>query len=112
MGYVMFGRPCLVREISYLLSFPLNEISTINELMANVEMQMACLAISDKRIGFTGIDCYGALLLLYEIGNITRFSNPKKLVSWVGLDPSLYQSGNTRWTGRITRQGTGVLDGS
>ena len=70
--------------------------------MTNVEMQMASLAMSDKRVdlllGFTGIDYYGALLLLYEIGDITRFSNPKKLVSWVGLAPSRYQSGNTRWT--------------
>ena len=43
----------------------LKEISTINELMANVDMQMASLAISDKRVdlllGFTGIDYYGAL---------------------------------------------------
>ena len=49
----------------------LKEISTINELMANVEMQMASLAISDKRVelllGFTGIDYYGALLLLCEL---------------------------------------------
>ena len=73
---------------------------------------MASLAISDKRVGlllgFTGIDYYGALLMLSEIDDITRFSNPKKLVSWVGLAPSLYQSGNTRldrWTGKITRQG-------
>ena len=70
---------------------------------------MASLAISDKRVGlllgFTGIDYYGALLMLSEIDDITRFSNPKKLVSWVGLAPSLYQSGNTIWTGRITRQG-------
>ena len=44
----------------------LKEISTINELMTNVEMQMASLAMSDKRVdlllGFTGIDYYGALL--------------------------------------------------
>jgi hypothetical protein len=36
----------------------------------------ASIAISDKRVdlllGFTGIDYYGALLLLYEIGDITR----------------------------------------
>jgi len=60
---------------------------------------MASLAISDKPVdlllGFTGIDYYGALLLLYEIGDITRFSNPKNLVSRVGLAPSLYQSENT-----------------
>lgn len=92
-----------------IISSYLKETSTINELMANVEKQMASIAITDKRVdlllGFTGIDYYGALLLLYEIGDITRFSNPKKLVSWVGLAPSLYQSGNTMWTGRITRQG-------
>jgi len=50
--------------------------------MTNVQMQMASLAISDRRVdlllGFTGIDYYGALLLLYEIGYITRFSNPRK----------------------------------
>jgi hypothetical protein len=64
----------------------LKEISTINELIANVEKQMASIAITDKRVdlllGFTGIDYYGALLLLYEIGDITRFNNLKKLVSW------------------------------
>ena len=89
------------RQVIIINSY-LKEISTINKLMTNVEMQMASLAMSDKRVdlllGFTGIDYYGALLLLYEIGDITRFSNPKKLVSWVGLAPSLYQSGNTRWT--------------
>lgn len=67
---------------------------------------MANLAIiNDHRVdlllGFTGIDYYGALLLISEIGDITtRFSNPKKLVSWVGLTPSLYQSGNISRTGR------------
>jgi transposase len=71
---------------------------------------MASLAADDRRVdlllGFTGIDYYGALLLLYEIGDVRRFSNPKKLVSWAGLAPSsLHQSGNVRYTGRITKQG-------
>ena len=92
-----------------VLNSHLKEISTINELIADVEKEMTNLAINDPRVdlllGFTGIDYYGALLLLYEIGDITRFSNPKKLVSWVGLAPSLYQSGNITRTGSITRQG-------
>ena len=70
---------------------------------------MAKIAIKDERVdlllGFTGIDYYGALLLLYEIGDITRFSNPKKLVSWIDLAPSLYQSGNISRMCRITKQG-------
>ena len=87
----------------------LKEMTTINELIQTVEKQMAFIAINNKKVdlllGFTGIDYYGALLLINEIGDITRFSNPKKLVSWVGLAPSLHQSGNIRWTGNITRQG-------
>jgi transposase len=45
------------------------------------------------------------LLLLYEIGDMIRFSNPKKLVSWIELAPSLYQLGNIRTICRITKQG-------
>jgi transposase len=92
-----------------ILNSHLKEISTINDLISDTEKEMAKIAIKDERVdlllGFTGIDYYGVLLLLYEIGDITRFSNPKKLVSWVGLSPSLYQSGNITRTGSITRQG-------
>lgn len=61
-----------------VLNFHLKEISTINELISDVEKEMANLAINDHRVdlllGFTGIDYYGALLLISEIGDITRFS--------------------------------------
>jgi transposase len=84
-------------------------MTTINELIENVDNQMASIAINNKKVdlllGFAGIDYYGALLLINEIEDITRFSNPKKLVSWAGLAPSLHQSGNIIWTGNITRQG-------
>ena len=43
--------------------------------------------------------------MINEIGDITRYSNPKKLVSCTGLAPSLHQSGNIRWNGNITREG-------
>lgn len=92
-----------------LINSYLREIGLIEQLTEDVERQMASIAVNDRRVdlllGFTGIDYYGALLLLYEIGDITRFRNPKKLVSWVGLAPSLYQSGDVSYTGRITRQG-------
>lgn len=87
----------------------LRRIKTGKELMQQVDDHLAQIAIHDKRVdlllGFTGIGYYGAMLLLYEIGDISRFSNPKKLVSWVGLVPSLYQSGNTSYNGRITKHG-------
>jgi transposase len=85
------------------------EITMLGELIQGVEKQLASHAINDRRVDllleFTGIDYYGALLLLYEIGDIKRFRSPKKLVSWAGLAPSPHQSGDVRYTSRITKQG-------
>jgi transposase len=87
----------------------LNGFSVYDVFTVNSEKEMAKIAIKEERVdlllGFTGIDYYGELLLLYEIGDIARFSNPKKLVSRVDLAPSLYQSGNISRMCRITKQG-------
>jgi hypothetical protein len=46
------------------------------------------------------------------IGDIRRFSNPQKLVSYLGLNPSVRQSGEgPAYHGRITKQGRGQARG-
>ena len=50
-----------------------------------------------------------ALLLVAEIGDIQRFPTAKHLASYTGLVPSLYASGEHRWGGAITKQGSTVL---
>lgn len=49
-------------------------------------------------------------MILDEIGNIYRFFSPKKLLAFVGLDPSVYQSGNfnAKHT-RMSKRGSRVL---
>jgi len=49
-------------------------------------------------------DCF-ALLVRYEIDQISRFHSAKKLVSYAGLAPSTYSSGGKTRHGRITKQG-------
>ena len=41
-----------------------------------------------------GIGVVNGGMILGEIGDIHRFSNPKKLLAFAGLDPTVYQSGN------------------
>jgi transposase len=41
------------------------------------------------------------MLIASEIGDMTRFSTPEKLVSWAGLCPSIHQSGNSLYMGRM-----------
>ena len=44
-----------------------------------------------------------------EIGDITRFATPKKLVGYSGLCPKVYQSGGTDRRGRLTHAGPRYL---
>jgi transposase len=56
---------------------------------------------------FRGIDTLTAFVLCLEIGDWTRFPRPAKLASWLGLVPSLDQSGESRRQGVITKTGSG-----
>lgn len=53
-----------------------------------------------------GIGYYSALMIAGEIGDIRRFSSAKKLVSFAGLNPSVYQSGDKCYLGHISKQGS------
>lgn len=53
-----------------------------------------------------GISFFSALLITTEIGDYRRFSSSRKLCSFAGLVPSLYQSGGKTRRGRITKQGS------
>src|SRR5712691_8466519 len=54
-----------------------------------------------------GIDTLSAFVLCLEIGDFTRFPRPAKLAAWLGLVPSLDQSGESRRQGAITKTGSG-----
>ena len=62
-------------------------------------------ASEDARIlmSMTGIDYYTAMLLASEIDGVGRFASPKKLVSWVGMCPTVHQSGDTLYHGRMKK---------
>src|SRR5207237_2436735 len=56
-----------------------------------------------------GVGPFTALVLLAEIGDITRFASARKLASWAGLTPTVRGSDRTVRHGHISKQGsTGV----
>jgi transposase len=56
---------------------------------------------------FRGVDTLTALALHLELGgDWARFSTPRKLGSWLGLTPSLNQSGESSNSGSITKTGS------
>ena len=55
---------------------------------------------------FRGIGTLSALLLTLEVGDFARFQRPGELAAWLGLVPSLEQSGETLTRGAITKTGS------
>jgi transposase len=56
-----------------------------------------------------GIGEFSAVAILAEVGEIGRFPTPEHLCSYAGLVPSVHQSGNSRYYGHITKQGSSLL---
>lgn len=54
-----------------------------------------------------GLDLIGAVTFIAEVGDLTRFDTPRKLMSYLGLTPSEYSSGAHRHQGGITKAGNG-----
>ena len=53
-----------------------------------------------------GIDMVVAVGLMAAIGNIERFDKPDRLAAYIGLNPSVHQSGDgPAYHGRITKRG-------
>jgi transposase len=55
---------------------------------------------------FRGINTLTAIGLHAEIHDWQRFTRPGRLAAWIGLVPSLYQSGESATTGAITKAGS------
>ena len=55
-------------------------------------------------VSMTGIDVYAAMLLAAEIDDIKRFRTARKLVSSMGLCPTVYQSGDSLRHGRMKKR--------
>jgi transposase len=56
---------------------------------------------------FRAIETLTALVLCLEIGDFSRFHRPAQLSAWLGLVPSLHQSGESETRGAITKTGSG-----
>jgi transposase len=88
----------------------LREHDRLGEDLRVVERELAREALADadtKRLmTIPGIDMVVAVGLLAAIGPVTRFEGPDKLVSYLGLNPTVHQSGEGRPRhGRISKQG-------
>jgi transposase len=63
--------------------------------------------IIDAFQSMRGVQSHTAVTIAAELGDLTRFDNPRQLAAFVGLIPSEYSSGESRRLGPITKAGNG-----
>jgi transposase len=56
-----------------------------------------------------GVGRYTAMLIIAEVGDISRFPSARHLCSWAGLTPTVRSSDGKARLGRISRQGSPAL---
>ena len=88
----------------------LRELDRLGEDLAALDRDIAQAAVDDpavkRLLTVAGINLTVAVGLVAAIGDIRRFSSPQKLVSYVGLNPRVRQSGlGLAQYGRISKQG-------
>jgi transposase len=126
-----FGHPCPVsdlfgergRKLLERLEFPepwrsdvLAAVGMIDELdreIAAIDRELKALGSDHRYIPLLttvpGIAWVLGYTIAAEIGDINRFANPKKLTSYTGLCPRVYQSGSTDRRGHLTHAGPKYL---
>jgi len=103
------------------LDLPVDERETVEACLRQLDFLQGELELAERRIAehavgsdeirrlmtIPGLDVTAAAALMAAIGDIHRFPTPRHLVGYLGLHPSIRQSGSGRARhGRTTKQGS------
>jgi transposase len=80
--------------------------AAIDERLSRIAQDPALWPAVARLRCFRGVDTLTALALVCEVGDWSRFSRPAQLAAWLGLVPSLSQSGESLTRGAITKTGS------
>jgi len=96
-----------------LLESYLEVIETLTEEIQNlektIEERAGSLRETQLLMTIPGVSYYTALTIYAELGEIERFNGDKEVVSYVGLNPVIRESGDSRIEGSISKRGSGSV---
>lgn len=76
------------------------------QMMQNLP-QWSLAPVVDSLVALRGVDKVAAMVLLAELGDISRFESPRQLMAFLGLVPGEHSSGSQRRQGSLTLTGNG-----
>jgi transposase len=104
------GQPntILEMEIRHLVTL----IADIDSCIAEVDKKIEefSLDLNSPILSIPGISHFSGTSIISEIGDVNRFSDVNKLISFAGVNPIVYQSGNTNLKmTRLSKKGSKYL---
>ena len=91
----------------------LDVIDLLDARITPIDYELRPLARADARVilldTIPGIGDLLGLTLASEIGDVARFSSPRKLIGYAGLAPKIDQSGDRSRTGALSKAGSRTL---
>jgi transposase len=99
-------------DFSFQISHTITQIQMIETQLKEVEKRITTVFLSLDSVIATipGVGAINGAMILSEIGDIKRFSNPSQLIAFAGLDPNVRQSGNFQAkTTRMSKRGSSTL---
>jgi transposase len=102
--------PAVSREV---IDDDLALIDALQVPIDRLDAEVRQRARSDPRVKILtqlpGVGTFTAMVILAEVGDITRFGSARKLASWAGLTPTVRGSDRTVRHGHISKQGSAWL---
>jgi transposase len=101
-------------ELQTVLNNYILSVEQIEERMKQLTEHLEAASKTERyaeRVGWLcclrGVDMVTAMTILSELHEISRFRNPRELMSYLGMTPSEYSSGDRTKRGSITKAGNG-----
>ena len=84
-------------------------LETVCEQVDAIEEKIAVIATEERParllMTMTGVGYFTAMLILSEVGDVSRFRGEKEFASWMGLAPSVHQSRERTRIGGVSGPG-------
>ena len=102
--------PAVSRE---LIGDDLGLIDALQERIDRLDGEICQRARSDPRVKILtqlpGVGPFTALMILAEVGDVSRFASARQLASWAGLTPTVRGSDRVAHYGHISKEGSAWL---
>jgi len=109
-AFLMKAKEALPEDDGWQLEQELEFLDHVESQLRAAQQLLAKDALADSRVRLLmtmpGISHTVAAGVVSAIGDIERFSSPKKLAGYFGLTPRLHQSGSHSWYGSINKCGS------